>query len=187
VISLLVLKRLLPFRQRAIKKKSMFQTQSTSGENASLEFKGDQLIYNGNPFNWSLNRKNNTTYLIIKDNQSFRAEILFLDKSTKTATIKVNKSVFEIQLKDKMDLLLAEMGIDNLNTTVVNDLRAPMPGLIFDVLVEVGQELKKGDQLIVLEAMKMENVLKAQGDGIVQSIEVSKGNSVEKGQVLIKF
>lgn len=165
----------------------MFQTQSISGEKISVEFEGDQLIYNGKPFNWSLNQKNNNTYLVIKDNQSFRAEILAVDNETKTATIKINKSVFEIQLKDKMDLLLSEMGIDNLNTTVVNDLKAPMPGLIIDILVEQGQEIKKGDQLLVLEAMKMENVLKAAGDGIVKEIEISKGNSVEKGQVLIKF
>lgn len=165
----------------------MFQTQSISGEKISVEFEGDQLIYNGKPFNWSLNQKNNNTYLVIKDNQSFRAEILAIDNDTKTATIKVNKSVFEIQLKDKMDLLLSKMGIDNLNTTVVNDLKAPMPGLIIDILVEQGQEIKKGDQLLVLEAMKMENVLKAAGDGIVKDIEISKGNSVEKGQVLIKF
>lgn len=165
----------------------MFQTQSISGEKISVEFEGDQLIYNGKPFNWSLNKKNNNTYLIIKDNQSFRAEILDVDNDAKTATIKVNKSVFEIQLKDKMDLLLAQMGIDNLNTAVVNDLKAPMPGLILDILVEPGQEIKKGDQLLVLEAMKMENVLKAAGDGVVKNIEVSKGNSVEKGQILIKF
>ncbi|MFY0591363.1 acetyl-CoA carboxylase biotin carboxyl carrier protein subunit [Roseivirga sp.] len=165
----------------------MFQTQSSNEEKISLEFNGDQLICNGHPFNWSLNKKNNSTYLIIKDNQSFRAEVLSIDYQTKSATIKVNKSVFEIELKDKMDLLLAKMGIDNLNTTVVNDLKAPMPGLIFQILVEIGQEVKKGDQLVILEAMKMENVLKAQGDGVVQSIEISKGNSVEKGQVLIKF
>lgn len=152
-----------------------------------MDFEGDQLIYNGKPFNWSLSQKNSNTYLVIKDNQTFRAEVLVIDNDTKTATIKVNKSVFEIQLKDKMDLLLAQMGIDNLNTIVVNDLKAPMPGLILDILVEQGQEVKKGDQLLVLEAMKMENVLKAAGDGTVKSIEISKGNSVEKGQVLIKF
>ncbi|OEJ99560.1 acetyl-CoA carboxylase biotin carboxyl carrier protein subunit [Roseivirga misakiensis] len=165
----------------------MFQTKSTSGENTSLEFQGDQLLFNGKPFNWSLNRKNNNTYLIIKDHKSYRAEVLSIDRVAKSISIKVNKSVFDIELKDKMDLLLAEMGIDNLNTAVVNDLKAPMPGLIFDILVTPGQEVKKGDQLLILEAMKMENVLKAQGDGTVQSVEVAKGKSVEKGQVLIKF
>jgi len=79
------------------------------------------------------------------------------------------------------------MGISNLDSAQVNDMKAPMPGLILDILVTPGQEVKKGDQLLILEAMKMENVLKAPGDGTVSSIEVAKGDSVEKGQVLIKF
>lgn len=165
----------------------MYQTKSTSGDNVTIAFDGDQLIYNDQPFNWSLNRKSNSTFLILKDHKSFRAEILDLDVSSKTATIKIDKSVFEIDLKDKMDLLLEKMGIANLDTPIVNELKAPMPGLILDILVKPGQEIKKGDQLMILEAMKMENVLKAPGDSIVTSIEVSKGNSVEKGQILIKF
>jgi len=86
-----------------------------------------------------------------------------------------------------MDLLLEKMGIANLETVQVNDLKAPMPGLILDILVTPGQTVKKGDQLLILEAMKMENVLKAPGDGVVASIEVEKGKSVEKGQILINF
>ena len=165
----------------------MFQTQSISGEKISVEFEGDQLIYNGKPFNWSLNQKNNNTYLVIKDNQSFRAEILDVDNDTKTATIKVNKSVFEIQLKDKMDLLLAQMGIDNLNTSVVNDLKAPMPGLLLNLEVAVGQSVSKGDALLVLEAMKMENVIKSPTDGVIKNILVNKGETVEKNQTILNF
>ena len=86
-----------------------------------------------------------------------------------------------------MDVLLEQMGIDMAAANVVNDLKAPMPGLVLEIPVSVGQEIKKGDQLIILEAMKMENVLKAVGDGVVKSIEVGKGDSVEKNQVLIKF
>lgn len=165
----------------------MYQTTSTSGDKVSIAFDGDQLIYNDQPFNWSLSQKSNSTFLILKDHKTFRAEILDIDPSSKTATIKIEKSVFEIELKDKMDLLLEKMGIANLDAPQVNDLKAPMPGLILETLVEAGQEIKKGDQLLILEAMKMENVLKAPGDGTVVSIEVSKGDSVEKGQILIKF
>lgn len=165
----------------------MYQTTSTSGDKVSIAFDGDQLIYNDQPFNWSLSQKSNSTFLILKDHKTFRAEILDIEPSSKTATIKIEKSVFEIELKDKMDLLLEKMGIANLDAPQVNDLKAPMPGLILETLVEAGQEIKKGDQLLILEAMKMENVLKAPGDGTVVSIEVSKGDSVEKGQILIKF
>lgn len=165
----------------------MYQAQSASGEKVSLEFERDQLIYNGQPFNWSVNQQDNNTFLLLKDHKTYRAEILEVDEQSKSVKIKIDKTIFEINLKDKMDLLLEKMGIDNLNTTQVNDLKAPMPGLVLDVVVEPGQEVRKGDQLLILEAMKMENVLKAPGDGTVQAIEAAKGDSVEKGQILIKF
>jgi len=165
----------------------MYQTKTSTGAPVSITFEGDQLLYNNQPFDWSLNQKSNNSFLILKDHQSFRAEILNIDTSSKTATIKIEKSIFEIELKDKMDMLLEKMGISNLDSAQVNDMKAPMPGLILDILVTPGQEVKKGDQLLILEAMKMENVLKAPGDGTVSSIEVAKGDSVEKGQVLIKF
>lgn len=165
----------------------MYQAQSISGDKISLEFREDQLFYNGHPFNWSLNQKNKDSFIILKDNQSFKAEVLEIDNQAKLVKIKIDKSIFEISLKDKMDLLLEKMGIDNSEAYVANDLKAPMPGLILDTMVTPGQEVKKGDQLLILEAMKMENVLKAPGDGTVSSIEISQGDSVEKGEILIKF
>ena len=61
---------------------------------------------------------------------------------------------------------------------------APMPGKILGVKASVGQAVKKGDVIIVLEAMKMENEVVAPEDGTVASINVSEGASVESGDVL---
>ena len=60
-----------------------------------------------------------------------------------------------------------------------------MPGTILDVKVTLGQSVKKGDVVCVLEAMKMENDIPAPQDGTVASIEVTKGSSVQSGDVLI--
>jgi biotin carboxyl carrier protein len=66
-------------------------------------------------------------------------------------------------------------------------LRAPMPGLVVRVLVEPGQEVAAGTGLVVLEAMKMENELKASADGVVSAVRSQAGSAVEKGQVLVEF
>jgi biotin carboxyl carrier protein len=62
-----------------------------------------------------------------------------------------------------------------------------MPGLILDLKVKPGDEVKKGDVVLILEAMKMENSIKSPGDGIVKLVKVNLKDSVEKNQVLIQF
>ena len=62
-----------------------------------------------------------------------------------------------------------------------------MPGRIVSVVVEIGQQVKVGDDILSLEAMKMENVLKAEGEGVVKSIHIKADDIVEKGAVLIEF
>ena len=62
-----------------------------------------------------------------------------------------------------------------------------MPGLVLSVLVTEGDEVKKGDNLLVLEAMKMENMIKSPTDGIIKKIEIKQGNKVEKNELLISF
>ena len=68
-----------------------------------------------------------------------------------------------------------------------NDVTAPMPGTILDIKVSVGQAVKKGDVLCVLEAMKMENDIPAPKDGTVAAIKVSKGASVQAGEALVSI
>ena len=69
----------------------------------------------------------------------------------------------------------------------VNFIKAPMPGLILEISVTVGQEVKQNDNLIILGAMKMENSFLSPRDGIIKSISVSIGDAVDKGQLLIEF
>jgi biotin carboxyl carrier protein len=64
-------------------------------------------------------------------------------------------------------------------------LKAPMPGLIISIPVKEGQEVGKGDTLIVLESMKMQNELKAPREAIVTGIRVKTGDNVDHNQILI--
>jgi biotin carboxyl carrier protein len=66
-------------------------------------------------------------------------------------------------------------------------LKAPMPGLVVRVLAEPGQQVSAGSGVIVLEAMKMENELRAAVTSVVKTVRVKAGEAVEKGQVLVDF
>jgi len=165
----------------------MFQAKVNDGENFTIEKRQDTILLDGEEFKLDCSEISKNYFHIIKDNKSILAEVVSADFKTKSFKIKVNGNIHSVALKNNMDLLLEKMGISSQDDNSLKDFKAPMPGLILKVLVEVGDEISKGSQLMILEAMKMENVLKAPGDGIVSSIEVVKGQSVEKNQVLINF
>ncbi len=124
---------------------------------------------------------------ILKDSISYNAEVVKADYEEKAFTIKVNGQLYEVKVQDKFDLLLQQLGMSNAGSKQVKELKAPMPGLILDIKVTEGQAVQKGDPLIILEAMKMENIIKAPADGTVKQIKARKGDSVEKNQVLLSF
>ena len=124
---------------------------------------------------------------ILKDNKSYKAEIVASDFIAKKYTIKVNNTTYEVAISDGLDILIQSMGIERGRTKIINAIKAPMPGLILEISVKVGQEVKENDPLLILEAMKMENSFLSPRDGIIKSIAVEKGNAVDKGQLLIEF
>jgi biotin carboxyl carrier protein len=109
------------------------------------------------------------------------------DLAAKRFTIKINGRHYPVVLKDKFDILLEQMGMNTNAVAKVNHVKAPMPGLIIDLKVKDGDVVKAGDPLLILEAMKMENVIKSPGDATVKSVKVRMGEGVEKNQVLIEF
>jgi biotin carboxyl carrier protein len=126
--------------------------------------------------------------LIIKnDSTQFQVFITKADPVAKTYTLKISGKKFEVKMEDRLDLLLNEMGFAALANQGVSQLKAPMPGLILEISGEKGMQISKGDKLLVLEAMKMENVIKSPADGIISNVLVNVGDSVNKNQILIQF
>ena len=160
---------------------------SINNEIFKVEKDGEGLLVNGAPLHWDLKKINSTTFHILLNQVSHSVELLNVDNEQKLLTIKINNKVTSIYVKDRFDLLLEKLGMNKKVGKLINDIKAPMPGLILDIRVEVGDSITKGDPLLVLEAMKMENILKSANDGVVKAILVGKGDSVEKNQVLIQF
>ncbi len=144
-------------------------------------------LLNGKQFPVDFVKTNPDGFHILKENQSFNAEVLEVDETGKKMTIRVNGNKYTVTIRDKYDELLHQLGMDKMLTAKVNDLKAPMPGLVLDVLVSEGQLIKKGENLVVLEAMKMENNLKAVNEATVKKICVVKGDRVEKNEILIEL
>lgn len=132
-------------------------------------------------------RLHGENYHLLHKNKPFHIEILKSDINTKHYVLKVNNTKFEINIKDELDQLIKEMGFSLSTSKNIDAIKAPMPGLILDVNVKVGQEVKENDTLLLLEAMKMENVITSPRDGIIKSVNAIKGNTVEKGSLLIEF
>jgi len=126
------------------------------------------------------------SYHVINDNQSLNARIIDVQNDGKSLRVSINGNSYDIIIKDHLDELIDSMGLNAMNDQKLSNVSAPMPGLVVDVMVSAGDTLTTGSPILILEAMKMENVLRASGDGVVKSVSVSKGETVDKGQILIE-
>ena len=159
--------------------KQSFDVTPTEGKSEGL--------LNGDFYSLDIEKVDAQTWHILKDNMSYYVQWIERNDEAKTYTLKINGSLIVLEAKNEFDILLEKMGMANAGSAKVSKLKAPMPGKVLDVLVTVGQEVVKGDGLVILEAMKMENVLKADDVGVVKSVNVSIGEAVEKNNVLIEF
>jgi biotin carboxyl carrier protein len=165
----------------------MLQVLTANDKKWEIDFNKSEILVDAVPFDWDIVPIRPGAFHIIKDAVSYNAELIQADYTTKTFIIKINGNLHTLTVKDRFDLLLDKMGMSVANAHKINEIKAPMPGLIITIKVAPGQEVKKGDPLLVLEAMKMENIIKSPGDGVVKNIKVNLRDNVEKNQVLILF
>ncbi|MEX1002358.1 MAG: acetyl-CoA carboxylase biotin carboxyl carrier protein subunit [Crocinitomicaceae bacterium] len=126
-------------------------------------------------------------YRLFKNDKEVFIEVLEVDVPAKSIRIRHKHHVHDILFKNDLDIVLDQMGIKRVTETVNTDIKAPMPGKVLDVVVKEGDEVKKGDAILILEAMKMENVLKAENDCCIKKINVASSENVEKNQILVEL
>jgi biotin carboxyl carrier protein len=155
--------------------------------NFEISSEKDQILLNGLPLQADMLRINARTYHVLYNNRSFNAELIELNREKRTCSVKVGSNIYILNITDRFDELLHQLGMDNFNTARVSEIKAPMPGMVIRILVSEGDEVEKGGNLLVLEAMKMENIIKAPADVKIRTIKVKPGDKVEKNQVMMIF
>jgi biotin carboxyl carrier protein len=148
---------------------------------------GEDLVINNNSAIADIKHIGGGVYHLIEGNQSYNADVVSFNSAEKTAQIKINNNTYTITAKDQFDILLDKLGLSSLTSTQLNEIKAPMPGLVLKVFATDGDKVKKGDNLLILEAMKMENIIKCPADVTIKRIRVKSGDKVEKGQILIEL
>ncbi|MBB4119646.1 biotin carboxyl carrier protein [Mesonia hippocampi] len=126
-------------------------------------------------------------YHSIDKYKSVSAKIEQSNFEERTYTVRVNANSYEIKIGNPLDALIEKMGLSLNQNQVVNSIKAPMPGLILEINVKEGDEVKEGDYLLVLEAMKMENAITAPRDAVIKAITIKQGDAVDKNQLLIEM
>lgn len=160
-------------------------------------------MYNDLPFLLNINAGQYTFQITTADNMlkdldsdnqyvldNGKSKIVYIneiDHELKRYQIQIDGRSYQVQLSDVVDQQILAMNLKSKKSNQLKELRAPMPGMVRQVNVGVGSQVDLGDSLFILEAMKMENLLKSPVNGIVSDLYVKPGESVEKNQILLSF
>ncbi|MEJ7586434.1 MAG: acetyl-CoA carboxylase biotin carboxyl carrier protein subunit [Ferruginibacter sp.] len=128
-----------------------------------------------------------TEFNCIKENKSFNALLKNTTSFNKKLEISIDGEIFFVEIKDELDQMLEVMGFGLAANKKQTNIKAPMPGLVLDINVIEGQVVNEGDKILILEAMKMENSIMIPGSATIKKILVSKGQAVDRGQVLVEL
>ena len=118
---------------------------------------------------------------------SHRIDVQQIELRSRELTLRVDGRRHRVSLRNPLDQLIGELGLEAEPAPELGTVFAPMPGLVLRIEVTDGQSVEAGDTLLVLEAMKMENAIKAPAAGTVVRVAVAAGQAVEKGGVLVEF
>lgn len=119
---------------------------------------------------------------LIIDNNSFQ---VFVRKEEGSYFVSINGRRYRVAVQDEKKRLLQALIKTEDEQGGLVQVKAPMPGLVAKIMVQDGQQVNKGDSLVIIEAMKMENEIRSGTQGTVIQILKARGDSVDKGAVLL--
>ena len=153
---------------------------SVNGKN--IDEIGEQLAED-----FEVRKLSDVEYLIILNRKSYRAVIKNINEDSGNVLVSLNDKDFDCYVSTPLDQTIEALDLSSKEKAYSKNLVAIMPGMVLDVMVSKGQIVQEGDPLMILEAMKMENVLKAASEGLVKEVYCNASDAVEKGQLLIEI
>ena len=126
-------------------------------------------------------------YHLLYKSRSYLIRVSESDLNSKAYTLSIDDREYRIEINDQLDQLINDMGLKQRQTQQIQSIKAPMPGMILDLMVNEAQEVQEDDPLLILEAMKMENVIKSPRTGKIAAIHVKTGQAIDKNALLIEF
>jgi biotin carboxyl carrier protein len=126
-------------------------------------------------------------YNMVRDHRSVSARVTETGSSGKELLVEIDGESYHVLIKDELDQMLDNMGYNNASSKQIKEIKAPMPGLVIEISVNEGQQVKEGERILILEAMKMENSIMIQSDATIKKVSVAAGQAVDKGQVLVEL
>lgn len=114
-------------------------------------------------------------------------EIWVVEEQSGHLNLNVDGIEIKIEKRERLADLFEKIGYHEDAKNTISEIKAPMPGTIVEILVEEGQEIDTNDPILILEAMKMENIIRATSPATVTEIVASPGAVVQKNDTLIKF
>jgi biotin carboxyl carrier protein len=155
-----------------------------NGQNFEVELLGDRKVsVNGKVYHVDFEEvSGQNLYTLLVDGKSFEAHV---SEDEFTWQVLMQGALYEAEVADEREKRLREAASVSAVHSGKYTLKSPMPGLVVNLAVEVGDQVKTGDVLAILESMKMENELKSPQDGVVSEINVKVGDSVELKEALM--
>lgn len=155
-------------------------------QNIKVEIDSDSSTFTSGETNGAFSFvSNNGRYFLRVGTKAHKIDNVSYEGSN--ITFSIDGSWHTVSVKDEQELLLDRLGFKTGTDVAEGSLKAPMPGKILDIIVKVGDSVSKGQPLVILEAMKMENELKSPIDGTVTSIDVETGQSLEKNTPILEI
>jgi len=144
-----------------------------------------KIIIDNNNYSFELIHLQNSTYLLKIQDQFFKVN--YLEKKDEQYVLSIDGQKYITSSKSPLKEKAEEL-VNKKNLNIISKiLKAPMPGMVLEIKVNVGEKVNKGDTLLVLEAMKMENSIKSSFKGIIKEIYIEKNSAVEKDEKLLSI